>query len=81
MVIVIVFKKNRKTRLDWMIPSVILITMIYLFPLISLIGIPEKVAYIETWKAIDKANQILGYNGWSSSVINLSQDYVSESFL
>lgn len=35
-----------------------------------------KVSYLETWRAIEIANHIFGYNGWSSSVINLSQDYV-----
>mmetsp|Transcript_8727 Transcript_8727/g.12046 ORF Transcript_8727/g.12046 Transcript_8727/m.12046 type:complete len:267 (-) Transcript_8727:794-1594(-) len=38
----------------------------------------QKLAYIETWKAIEMANEIFGYNGWSSSVINLSQDYIEE---
>jgi DNA repair and recombination protein RAD52 len=38
--------------------------------------VAEKVAYLESWRAIELANEIFNYNGWSSSVINLSQDYV-----
>eukprot|EP01113_Clastostelium_recurvatum_P000269 TRINITY_DN10122_c0_g1_i1.p1 TRINITY_DN10122_c0_g1~~TRINITY_DN10122_c0_g1_i1.p1 ORF type:complete len:130 (-),score=16.38 TRINITY_DN10122_c0_g1_i1:415-777(-) len=43
-------------------------------------GGPEgtKVAYLEISKAIEIANDTFGYNGWSSSVINLSQDYFEE---
>lgn len=36
----------------------------------------EKVPYLESWRAIEIANSIFGFSGWSSSVINLSQDYV-----
>lgn len=36
----------------------------------------EKVPYIETWRAIDLANAIFGFNGWSSSVTNIGVDYV-----
>jgi len=38
----------------------------------------QKVPYIESWRAIDIANTIFGFNGWSSSVINLSLDYIEE---
>jgi recombination DNA repair RAD52 pathway protein len=42
-----------------------------------LIGSKGTVSYLETWKAIELANQILGYNGWSSSIVEITQDYVS----
>jgi len=35
----------------------------------------QSVGYLETWRAIELANEIFGYDGWSSSVINLSQDF------
>eukprot|EP01117_Protostelium_nocturnum_P015001 TRINITY_DN5772_c0_g1_i1.p1 TRINITY_DN5772_c0_g1~~TRINITY_DN5772_c0_g1_i1.p1 ORF type:complete len:201 (-),score=62.04 TRINITY_DN5772_c0_g1_i1:23-625(-) len=38
----------------------------------------QNLTYLETWKAIDLANEIFGYDGWSSSVISLCQDYLEE---
>lgn len=32
--------------------------------------------YLETNKAISFANDIFGYGGWASQVVNLSVDYV-----
>ncbi|AMD21611.1 HFL245Cp [Eremothecium sinecaudum] len=37
-----------------------------------------RVAYIEGWKAINLANQIFGYNGWSSEVKNVTIDFMDE---
>lgn len=37
----------------------------------------SKVAYIEGWTAISLANQIFGFNGWSSEIKNTSVDYES----
>jgi DNA repair and recombination protein RAD52 len=37
----------------------------------------SKVHYLEAWKVINLANEIFGFNGWSSSIQNISVDYVS----
>ncbi|CAD6896298.1 unnamed protein product [Tilletia caries] len=37
-----------------------------------------KVSYIEGWKAIDLANDVFGFNGWSSSIVNIDVDYLEE---
>ncbi|SCV05641.1 LANO_0H11958g1_1 [Lachancea nothofagi CBS 11611] len=39
----------------------------------------SRVAYIEGWKAINLANQIFGYNGWSTEVKNITIDFMDES--
>lgn len=49
---------------------------ILLFECASSFLILGKVAYLESWRAIELANEIFGFNGWSSSVISLSQDFV-----
>ncbi|CDO92094.1 unnamed protein product [Kluyveromyces dobzhanskii CBS 2104] len=38
----------------------------------------SRVAYIEGWKAINLANQIFGYNGWSTEVKNVTIDFLDE---
>ena len=38
----------------------------------------SRVAYIEGWKAINLANQIFGYNGWSTEVKNVTVDFLDE---
>jgi DNA repair and recombination protein RAD52 len=35
-----------------------------------------KVHYLEAWKCINLANEIFGFNGWSSGIQNVSVDYV-----
>ncbi|WFD18690.1 DNA repair protein rad52 [Malassezia caprae] len=35
-----------------------------------------KLTYLEGWKAIDLANEIFGFNGWSTSVVSLDVDYL-----
>ncbi|CAG8694132.1 5641_t:CDS:2, partial [Funneliformis mosseae] len=35
-----------------------------------------KVIYLEGWKAMNLANDIFGFNGWSSSIINITVDFV-----
>ncbi|KAK0542551.1 DNA repair protein rad52 [Tilletia horrida] len=37
-----------------------------------------KVSYIEGWKAIDLANEVFGFNGWSSSIVSLDVDFLEE---
>jgi Rad52/22 family double-strand break repair protein len=37
-----------------------------------------KVQYLEAWKCINLANEIFGFNGWSSSIQNIAVDYVSQ---
>lgn len=39
-------------------------------------GAGGKVSYIEGHRVIDHANQVLGFDGWSSSLLSLTQDYV-----
>lgn len=34
-----------------------------------------KLTYIEGWKVINLANEVFGFNGWSSSVVSLSTDF------
>ena len=38
----------------------------------------SRVAYIEGWKAINLANQIFGYNGWSTEVKSITVDFMDE---
>lgn len=35
-----------------------------------------KLTYAEGWKIINLANEVFGFNGWSSSVVNLSTDFM-----
>lgn len=35
------------------------------------------VPYLEGWKAISLANEVFGFNGWSSEILNISLDFVS----
>ncbi|KAF7794912.1 hypothetical protein EIP86_006055 [Pleurotus ostreatoroseus] len=35
-----------------------------------------KVLYAEGWKIINLANEVFGFNGWSSSVVSMSTDYM-----
>ena len=35
-----------------------------------------KLTYAEGWKIINLANEVFGFNGWSSSVVSLTTDYV-----
>jgi DNA repair and recombination protein RAD52 len=35
-----------------------------------------KVHYLEAWKVINLANEVFGFNGWSSSIQNIAIDYV-----
>jgi DNA repair and recombination protein RAD52 len=35
-----------------------------------------KLTYAEGWKIINLANEIFGFNGWSSSVVNLNVDFI-----
>jgi DNA repair and recombination protein RAD52 len=38
-----------------------------------------KVAYLAAEKVFDLANEIFGFNGWNSSIRNVTVDYVEES--
>ncbi|KAG2363486.1 DNA repair protein Rad52/59/22 [Suillus spraguei] len=35
-----------------------------------------KLTYAEGWKIINIANEVFGFNGWSSQIINMTTDYV-----
>lgn len=35
-------------------------------------------SYLESWKAINLANKIFQFNGWSSSIKELSPDFIEE---
>ena len=39
----------------------------------------QNVHYIETWKAIELANLTFGFNGWSSSIMEISNDFVEQT--
>ncbi|KAJ1893811.1 DNA repair protein rad52 [Coemansia sp. RSA 2337] len=39
----------------------------------------SSLSYIEGWRVISMANQIFGFNGWSSKILNFSVDYEIES--
>jgi recombination DNA repair RAD52 pathway protein len=34
------------------------------------------VAYLEGWKAFNLANEVFGFNGWSSEILSLTPDFV-----
>ncbi|KAG8871560.1 DNA repair protein rad52 [Tulasnella sp. 332] len=36
----------------------------------------QKLTYVEGWKAINLANEVFGFNGWSSSIQSLTVDYI-----
>lgn len=35
-----------------------------------------KLTYAEGWKIINLANDVFGFNGWSSSIVNLTTDFI-----
>ncbi|EJC98404.1 Rad52/22 double-strand break repair protein [Fomitiporia mediterranea MF3/22] len=35
-----------------------------------------KLTYAEGWKIINLANEVFGFNGWSSSIVNLNTDFM-----
>lgn len=35
-----------------------------------------KFVYVESWKVIELANSIFGYNGWSSSIVDVTPDFI-----
>jgi DNA repair and recombination protein RAD52 len=35
-----------------------------------------KLTYAEGWKIINLANEVFGFNGWSSAVVNLTVDFI-----
>ncbi|CAG8455559.1 uncharacterized protein OCT59_017481 [Rhizophagus irregularis] len=35
-----------------------------------------KVIYLEGWKAMNLANDVFGFNGWSSSIVDITVDFV-----
>jgi len=39
-------------------------------------GNGSKLTYVEGWKVINLANEVFGFNGWSSSITSLTTDYV-----
>ncbi|KAI6044024.1 hypothetical protein EDC04DRAFT_2646791 [Pisolithus marmoratus] len=38
-----------------------------------------KLTYAEGWKIINLANEVFGFNGWSSSVVNITTDFIDYS--
>ncbi|KAF8962538.1 Rad52/22 double-strand break repair protein, partial [Flammula alnicola] len=38
-----------------------------------------KLTYVEGWKIINLANEVFGFNGWSSSIVNLTTDFADYS--
>lgn len=37
-----------------------------------------RLTYVESWKVIQNANRIFGFDGWSCSIIDLSLDFLDE---
>lgn len=35
-----------------------------------------KLTYVEGWKIINLANEVFGFNGWSSSIVSLNTDFM-----
>lgn len=35
-----------------------------------------KLTYAEGWKIINLANEVFGFNGWSSSIVNMTVDFI-----
>jgi DNA repair and recombination protein RAD52 len=35
-----------------------------------------KLTYAEGWKVINLANEVFGFNGWSSSIVSLTTDFI-----
>ncbi|WVQ78161.1 hypothetical protein IAT38_000242 [Cryptococcus sp. DSM 104549] len=42
-------------------------------------GGSTKLSYIEGWKVINLANEVFGYNGWSSSIVSLTTDFLEQN--
>lgn len=38
-----------------------------------------KLTYVEGWKIINLANEVFGFNGWSSSIVSLTTDFADYS--
>ncbi|CAE6395872.1 unnamed protein product [Rhizoctonia solani] len=38
-----------------------------------------KLTYAEGWKIINLANEVFGFNGWSSSVLSITTDYIDQN--
>lgn len=38
-----------------------------------------KLTYAEGWKIINLANEVFGFNGWSSNVVNMTTDFVDRT--
>ncbi|KIM70577.1 hypothetical protein SCLCIDRAFT_100876, partial [Scleroderma citrinum Foug A] len=36
----------------------------------------QKLTYAEGWKIINLANEVFGFNGWSSSIVNITTDFM-----
>lgn len=38
-----------------------------------------KLTYAEGWKVINLANEVFGFNGWSSNVVNVTTDFADRN--
>nr|WJN25031.1 DNA repair and recombination protein [Farysia itapuensis] len=39
----------------------------------------KKLTYIEGWKLVDLANEVFGFNGWSTTIVRLDVDFLDSS--
>ncbi|ODO03521.1 hypothetical protein L198_02369 [Cryptococcus wingfieldii CBS 7118] len=39
----------------------------------------QKLSYIEGWKVINLANDVFGYNGWSTTIVSLKPDFIDQT--
>ena len=42
-------------------------------------GAAGKVSYIESWRAIQNAQRIFGFNGWSSKIVDIQKEYEEQN--
>lgn len=42
-------------------------------------GSAGKVSYIEAWRVIEKAQQIFGFDGWSSRIVDIAKEYEEQT--
>ncbi|WVQ71460.1 hypothetical protein IAR50_000997 [Cryptococcus sp. DSM 104548] len=39
----------------------------------------QKLSYIEGWKVINLANDVFGFNGWSTTIVSLKPDFIDQT--
>lgn len=70
----------RSLQTTWLLDQVLLDVWLSFFNFVTdiLTSFTAKVAYVESWKAIELANSIFGFSGWSSNIVALTNDFTEE---